>query len=69
MNGGGGGGASEPDVLDFDVSLLLSELHATHQETQWEVKDVQERLAAIMLQHSRVGGGQAEEDGAPAGER
>lgn len=65
----GGGGASEPDVLDFDVSLLLSELHATHQETQWEVKDVQERLAAIMQQHSRVGGGQAEEDGAPAGER
>lgn len=65
----GGGGASESDVLDFDVSLLLSELHATHQGTQWAVKDVQERLAAIMLQHSRVGGGQAEEDGAPAGER
>lgn len=66
----GGGRASElPDVLDFDVSLLLSELHAAHQETQREVKDVQERLAAIMRQHSRAVGEWAEEDGVPAGER
>lgn len=65
----GRGGACSPEVLDFDASVLLSELHATHQETQREVKDVQERLAAIMLQHSRAGTGQAEDDSASAGER
>lgn len=64
----GGGGSSESEVLDFDGSVLLSEIHAAHQETQREVKDVQERLAAIMLQHSRAGAGQAEEGNAPAGE-
>lgn len=62
----GGGGASESEVLDFDASVLLSEHHAAYQETQQEVKDVQERLAAIMLQHSRASAGQADDDGAPA---
>lgn len=65
----GGNGTSESAVLDFDASVLLSELHAKHQETQREVKDVQEQLAAIMLQHSRVSVGQAEDDGSPAAER
>lgn len=66
----GEGGVSESEVLDFDASVLLCELHAAHQETQREVKDVQERLAAIMVQHSRAGAGPgpAEGDGAPAGE-
>lgn len=64
-----GGGTSDSEVLGFDASVLLSELHATYQEIQRDVKNVQERLAAIMLQHSRASAGQAEGDGAPAAER
>lgn len=65
----GEGSASDSEVLNFDASVLLSELHATHQETQRQVKDVQERLAAIMLQHGRASARQAEDDSAPAAEQ
>lgn len=61
------GGASQSDALDFDASLLLSEPHAACQATQWEVSDVQQRLSALMLQHSRANGGQLEAVD-PAGE-
>ncbi|XP_026183868.1 gem-associated protein 5 isoform X2 [Mastacembelus armatus] len=44
--------------LDFDASLLLSEPHAACQATQRSVTEVQERLAAMVLQHSRAQGGQ-----------
>lgn len=65
----GGGGASQSEILDFDACVLLSELHAAHQEIQREVTDVQERLAAIMLQHNQANAGQAQDDGTLAGER
>lgn len=45
------------EKLDFDASLLLFELHAAYQATQRSVREIQERLSAIMLQHSRAQGG------------
>lgn len=56
-----------PEELDFDASLLLSELHAACQDTQRSVSDIQDRLAALVLQHSRSHGGQLDSDG-PTGE-
>lgn len=50
--------AGSVDALDFDASLLLSESHAAFQATQRRVKEIQERLAAMVLQHSRAQGGQ-----------
>ncbi|KAF1378166.1 hypothetical protein PFLUV_G00187570 [Perca fluviatilis] len=44
--------------LDFDASALLSEHHAACQATQRSVREIQERLAAMVLQHSRAQGGQ-----------
>lgn len=61
------GGATQSDALDFDASLLLSEPHAACQATQREVRDVQERLSALMQQHSRANGGHLEAAD-PAGE-
>lgn len=55
------------EELDFDASLLLSELHAAYQDTQRSMRDVQDRLAALVLQHSRSQGGQLDSDG-PTGE-
>ncbi|XP_070839743.1 gem-associated protein 5 [Chaetodon trifascialis] len=46
------------DKLDFDASLLLSERHAACQAVQRSVREIQERLAAMVLQHSRAQGGQ-----------
>ncbi|XP_049896526.1 gem-associated protein 5 isoform X2 [Epinephelus moara] len=46
------------DKLDFDVSLLLSEHHAACQATQRSISEIQERLAAMVLKHSRNQGGQ-----------
>ncbi|KAM6907183.1 gem-associated protein 5 [Xenentodon cancila] len=51
------------DELDFDASVLLSEPHAACQGIQRSVRQVQEWLASIVLQHSRAQGGQ-EDDGA-----
>ncbi|XP_040929797.1 gem-associated protein 5 isoform X2 [Betta splendens] len=42
------------DELDFDVTLLLSEPHASCQATQRTVGEIQEQLAAMVLQHSRT---------------
>uniref|UniRef100_A0A671U2Z4 Gem nuclear organelle associated protein 5 n=1 Tax=Sparus aurata TaxID=8175 RepID=A0A671U2Z4_SPAAU len=42
------------DKLDFDASLLLSEPHAACQAVQRSVREVQERLAAMVLQHGRA---------------
>ncbi|TKS83312.1 Gem-associated protein 5 [Collichthys lucidus] len=42
------------DQLDFDASLLLSERHAACQATQRSVRDIQERLAAMVRLHSRA---------------
>lgn len=61
------GGASQSDALDFDASLLLSEPHAACQATQREVRGVQDRLSALMLQHGRANGGHVEAVD-PAGE-
>lgn len=55
------------EELGFDASLLLSELHAAYQDTQRSVRDIQDRLAALVLQHSRSQGGQLDSDG-PTGE-
>lgn len=46
------------DKLDFDASLLLSERHAAYQATQRSVREIQERLSTIVLQHSRAREGQ-----------
>ncbi|GAA6225078.1 gem-associated protein 5 [Lates japonicus] len=46
------------DKLDLDASLLLSESHAACQATQRSIREIQERLAAMVLQHSRAPGGQ-----------
>ncbi|KAM9347919.1 gem-associated protein 5 [Symphorus nematophorus] len=46
------------DKLDFDASLLLSEHHAVCQAAQRSVREIQEQLAAMVLQHSRAQGGQ-----------
>eukprot|EP00064_Thunnus_orientalis_P005982 superscaffoldBa00000603_g5996 len=44
--------------LGFDASLLLSEPHAACQATQRSVREIQERLAAMVLKHGRAQGGQ-----------
>nr|XP_020442714.1 gem-associated protein 5 isoform X2 [Monopterus albus] len=49
---------SRLDKLDFDVLLLLSEPHAAYQSTQRSVGEIQEQLAAMVLQHNRAHGGQ-----------
>jgi len=46
------------DKLDSEASPLLSEPHAACQATQRSVRDIQERLAAMVLQHSRAQAGQ-----------
>nr|XP_046266368.1 gem-associated protein 5 [Scatophagus argus] len=42
------------DKLDFDASLLLSEHHAAYQAVRRSVREIQERLEQLMLQHSRA---------------
>ncbi|XP_069002058.1 gem-associated protein 5 [Embiotoca jacksoni] len=81
LNGGpsGSGGSVCPVAgrlheLDFDASLLLSEAHAAYQLTHRSVREIQERLAAMVLRHSRVQGGQPEpgekrDDGPPGHSR
>ncbi|XP_028277545.1 gem-associated protein 5 [Parambassis ranga] len=55
------------DKLDFDASPLLSEPHAAAQATQRSVKDIQERLAVMVMWHSRAQGGQPDAaTGSPA---
>ncbi|XP_042354828.1 gem-associated protein 5 [Plectropomus leopardus] len=48
------------DKLDFDASLLLSEPHAAFQAIQRSMREIQERLAAMVLKHGRAQGGQIE---------
>ncbi|XP_040005893.1 gem-associated protein 5 [Xiphias gladius] len=50
--------ARRSDKPHFDASLLLSEPHAACQATQRSVREIQERLAAMVLKHSRAQGGQ-----------
>uniref|UniRef100_A0A8C3G1C8 Gem nuclear organelle associated protein 5 n=1 Tax=Cyclopterus lumpus TaxID=8103 RepID=A0A8C3G1C8_CYCLU len=45
------------EKLDFDASALLSERHAACQAAQRSVGEIQERLAAMVLKHSRAQGG------------
>ncbi len=56
------------DKLHFDASLLLSEPHAACQALQMSMREIQERLAAMVLQHSRAQRGQLDsgEEGAEA---
>lgn len=61
VNGGGVSVSEESvccDKLDFDASVLLSEHHAACQATQRSVREIQERLATMVLKHSRAQGGQ-----------
>uniref|UniRef100_UPI003AADFFB7 gem-associated protein 5-like n=1 Tax=Centroberyx gerrardi TaxID=166262 RepID=UPI003AADFFB7 len=46
------------DETDFKASVLLSEAHAACQAAQRAVAEIQERLAAMVSQHSRAQGGQ-----------
>lgn len=46
------------DKLDFDASLLLSGSHAACQATQRCVREIQQQLGAMVLQHSQTQGGQ-----------
>ncbi|KAG7217173.1 hypothetical protein INR49_027714 [Caranx melampygus] len=48
----------EPDKLDFDASHLLCESHAAYQASQRTLRELQERLSAMVLQHSQAQGGQ-----------
>uniref|UniRef100_A0A4W6DQL4 Gem nuclear organelle associated protein 5 n=1 Tax=Lates calcarifer TaxID=8187 RepID=A0A4W6DQL4_LATCA len=50
--------AAGDEKLDLDASLLLSESHAACQAAQRSIREIQERLAAMVLQHSRAPGGQ-----------
>ncbi|XP_061596575.1 gem-associated protein 5 isoform X2 [Cololabis saira] len=52
------------DELNFDASVLLSEPHAACQVIQRSVRQIQDRLASIVLQHSRAQGGQQDDDAA-----
>ena len=45
---------TEAAVLSTRAAVLLSEPHAAFQATQRDIARVQERLAGLMLQHSRV---------------
>lgn len=42
------------DELGFDASVLLSEPHAVCQDAQRAVRELQERLALMVQQHSRA---------------
>ncbi|XP_068456431.1 gem-associated protein 5 [Clinocottus analis] len=53
-------GPAGRDELDFDASALLSERHAACQAAQRSMGEIQERLAAMVLKHSRAQGGQLE---------
>nr|XP_015817348.2 gem-associated protein 5 isoform X1 [Nothobranchius furzeri] len=48
----------DSEELDFDVSVLLSEPHAISQAAHRSVKEIQDQLAAMVLQHNRVLGSQ-----------
>ncbi|XP_015254322.1 PREDICTED: gem-associated protein 5 [Cyprinodon variegatus] len=50
--------SSSSKELDFEPSVLLSEPHAACQAIQKSVRDLQERLSAMVLQHSQVRQGQ-----------
>ncbi|CAK6979066.1 gem-associated protein 5 [Scomber scombrus] len=56
-------GRSVDDKLDFDASPLLSERHAACQAAQRSVREIQERLSSMVLQHSsRAQGEQLDAD-------
>ncbi|CAL8362299.1 unnamed protein product [Lota lota] len=46
--------AREATVLSRRAAVLLSEPHAAHQAIQRDIARIQERLAGLVLQHSRV---------------
>uniref|UniRef100_A0A3Q0RWZ4 Gem nuclear organelle associated protein 5 n=1 Tax=Amphilophus citrinellus TaxID=61819 RepID=A0A3Q0RWZ4_AMPCI len=50
------------DKLDFDASLLLSESHAACQATQRSVREIQQKLGAMVLQHSQTQGGSGDQE-------
>ncbi|XP_012728852.2 gem-associated protein 5 isoform X1 [Fundulus heteroclitus] len=50
--------SSRSKEVDFEPSVLLSEPHAACQAAQRSVREIQERLAAMVLQHSQVQEGQ-----------
>lgn len=50
--------APSPDGLDFDV--LVSEQHAEYQAAQRSVREAQEKLSSMVLQHSRADGRQTD---------
>ncbi|XP_016533741.1 gem-associated protein 5 isoform X2 [Poecilia formosa] len=56
--------------LDFEPSALLSEPHAACQATQRSVRETQERLSTMVLQHSRVQDGRTDsgnqQEGSPS---
>lgn len=83
QNGAGSGGEGEPKDeagtptskeipadLDLELSVLLSEPHAACQAAQTALREVQERLSSMVLQHSRVQGGQLDsantQEGSPS---
>ncbi|XP_008274681.1 gem-associated protein 5 [Stegastes partitus] len=53
------------DEPEFDPSLLLSEPHAACQASQRAMKEIQERLGAMVLQHSRAQGGRPDDGEVP----
>lgn len=63
VNGGVLESTRTSDKLDFDASLLLSECHAAYQATQRSVREVQEKLSAMVQQHCGVQEGQLNSEG------
>lgn len=53
-------GTRRSDELDFDASLLLCERHAACQAAQRSIREIQERLASMVLHHGKAQGGQPE---------
>lgn len=56
----------EPVKLDFDASCLLCESHAEYQASQRTLKELQERLSAMVLQHGQAQGAQLDTGGTQA---
>ena len=57
------------DDLDLGAYGLLSERHATCQASQRSVREIQERIAALVLRHSRAQVGQLDSGEKEAADR
>uniref|UniRef100_A0A665TMK7 Uncharacterized protein n=1 Tax=Echeneis naucrates TaxID=173247 RepID=A0A665TMK7_ECHNA len=66
QNGPAAAGGGDCLELDLDVSLLLLESHAAYQAMQSSVREIQESLATLMLQHRQQASSGRESPDRPA---